>query len=500
MRDEERRAPGPDSIIPCEWLRRHPRGMKAILALVTILLVAGFFYLLALDPALQTPSSHWHPLATICFVLALLVPLGVAMHVMWGEVRARRRRLRAALAQNQALRQQIACQEQRLAALALSEAKYRDLYDLALEGIFTTDIEGRFLAANPALVAMLGYESEEDLKGSVANASADLYVDQANREDITRTLLKQGTAGSMAVEVRRRDGRQLWLSVSARIIRDENGRAIAFQGSARDITERRQDQIAREQALAAAELANRAKTEFLSNMSHELRTPLNAIIGFSEIIATRALGPAGADAYVEYAQDIHASGTALLDMINDILDLSRIEAGRKELYERMVDIPRVIRTSLRLVRERADKGGITLETEMTETLPPIRADEVALKQILSNLLSNAVKFTPAGGRVICGSRVGPGGRFELVVRDTGIGMKPEDIPKAMEPFQQVEGTLSRHAGGTGLGLPLVAALARLHGGGIELESEPGRGTCVTVWLPADRVQSQRHLFRAVGSG
>lgn len=500
MRDEESRGTVPDPVIPCKWLQRHPRVVKVIITLVALLLVAGFLYLLALDPALQIPSHHWHPLAVICFVLALLVPLGVAIHVLGGDVRARRRRLGAVLAQNQALRQQIACQERRLASLALSEAKYRELYDMSLEGIFTTDTEGRFLAANPALVTLLGYESEEDLKNSVANASADLYVDQANREEITRTLLKQGMAGSMTVEVRRRDGQQLWLSVSARIIRDENGRAVAYQGSARDITERRQDQIAREQALAAAELANRAKTEFLANMSHELRTPLNAIIGFSEIIATRALGPAGADTYVEYAQDIHASGTALLDMINDILDLSRIEAGRKELSERTVDVPRLVRTSLRLMRERAEKKGVTLGVDLMQTLPCLHADDVALKQILSNLLSNAVKFTPAGGRVTCGARIGSCGRFELVVQDTGIGMKPEDLPKAMEPFRQIEGTFSRKAGGTGLGLPLVAALARLHGGGIEFESGPGRGTCVTVWLPSDRVQSQSHLFHAAVRG
>ncbi|MDG5497759.1 ATP-binding protein [Niveispirillum sp. BGYR6] len=483
----------------------HPVGLAVGLTLslaLLILVAAHGVAVQGLIPAPLVPSGghdlpnllRWHPLADIFFCLALGVLVAVLAHGLKLELATRAQaRTQAAL---EPLAARIAQLEAEKAELAAAERKYRDMYETALEGLFITDTEGRFLSANPALVNLLGYESEAELKRCIANASADLYMDQENRAEITRTVLKQGFTGSMELEVRRRDGTPIWVALTARIIRDAAGTPIAFQGAARDITERRLDRLALEQALAAAEMANRAKSEFLANMSHELRTPLNAVIGFSEIIGTQALGPMGNANYVEYAQDIHDSGLMLLELINDILDLSKIEAGKKELQERVVDVPRIVRASLRLVRERAEKGGVALETDMTESLPPVRADEVALKQILSNLLTNAVKFTKAGGTVTCGARLGEGGRLELVVRDTGIGMREEDIAKALEPFRQVEGSLSRQAGGVGLGLPLVQALARLHGGGCLVKSRLGQGTTVTVWLPADRVQDQPHLFLA----
>jgi PAS domain S-box-containing protein len=484
----------------------RPVGLAVglVLCLILLILVAAHgVAVLGLVPDLLVNSSSqadlpnllsWHPLAHIFFCLALTLLVSVLAHGLKVELTSRQRQhLQAA---RNPLEARIRELEAERAALEESERKYREIYESALEGLFTTDTEGRFLAANPALVRLLGYDSEEELKCRIANASADLYVDQDNRAEITRTVLKQGFDGSMELQVRRRDGSPIWVALTARIIRDTEGKPVTFQGAVRDITERRQNRLALEQALAAAEMANRAKSEFLANMSHELRTPLNAIIGFSEIIGTQALGPMGNASYVEYAQDIHDSGRMLLDLINDILDLSKIEAGKKELHERMVDIPRVVRASLRLVRERAEKNGVTLETDITESLPPVRADEVALKQILSNLLTNAVKFTKAGGTVTCGARIGEGGRLELLVRDTGIGMRKEDIAKALEPFRQIEGSLSRSAGGVGLGLPLVQALARLHGGGAQVNSQVGVGTSVIVWLPADRVQDQPHLFLA----
>jgi len=239
-------------------------------------------------------------------------------------------------------------------------------------------------------------------------------------------------------------------------------------------------------AMEQAEYANRSKSEFLANVSHELRTPLNAVIGFSEILHQEMFGPIGKARYKEYARDIHASGVHLLSIINDILDLSKIEAGKFDLHESELDLSAVVAACVTLVRERAREGQLALRTELAAALPPLRADERAVKQILINLLSNAVKFTPAGGAVTVRARLDDAGNFLLSVTDTGIGIAEKDMAKAMAAFSQVDNTLTRKFAGTGLGLPLVRLLAGLHGGEMSLESKVGVGTTVTVRLPQRR--------------
>ncbi len=242
--------------------------------------------------------------------------------------------------------------------------------------------------------------------------------------------------------------------------------------------------VARDQAV----LASRAKSEFLANMSHELRTPLNAIIGFSEMIETGIFGPVDNPKYLEYARDIHASGEHLLDVISDILDLSKIEAGRMELQEQQVDVAELIGSCLTLVKDRGRDAGLVLEPEVRDGLPALCADTRKVKQIVLNLLSNAVKFTPSGGRITVRAAVDADGGLAIAVCDTGIGMAPEDFDKAMTSFGQVDGSLSRKFEGTGLGLPLSKALAELHDGTLELESEVGVGTIATVRFPPERVR------------
>jgi signal transduction histidine kinase len=236
-----------------------------------------------------------------------------------------------------------------------------------------------------------------------------------------------------------------------------------------------------------AELANRSKSEFLANMSHELRTPLNAIIGFSELIREELKGPVGAPCYKEYARDIYDSGVHLLNIINDLLDISKIEAGKIELREESVDISRALQSCVTLVMERARTGTINLRVEGTAENLRVRADHRMIKQILLNLASNAVKFTPKGGDVVLAARLESDGRFAIAVADTGIGIAPEDIERALTPFAQIESSLDRRYEGTGLGLPLTKSLVELHGGELVIESEPGRGTTVTVYLPGHRV-------------
>ena len=238
--------------------------------------------------------------------------------------------------------------------------------------------------------------------------------------------------------------------------------------------------------------ANQAKSDFLANMSHELRTPLNAIIGFSEIVAGELFGSIGAR-YVEYARDIHASGIHLLSIIGDVLDLSKIEAGQRALSENMIDLYETGASSLRLVRGRAENARIRLVNDVPRDLPHVYADERAVKQMLLNLLSNAVKFTPEGGRVAVGAELQSDGSLAVSVDDTGIGIAPVNIPRALAPFSQVDSSLSRRYPGTGLGLPLVKSLIELHGGTLELESEEGKGTLATIVFPAERVRSRRSL-------
>ena len=255
---------------------------------------------------------------------------------------------------------------------------------------------------------------------------------------------------------------------------------------------KRLEELARDYALEKmkAESANRSKTEFLANMSHELRTPLNSIIGFSEIITAEMFGPASSPKYQEYIKDIHSCGIHLLEIINDILDLSKIEAGKLRLEETIIDPEEVIQASKRLISARAFEANITVASEVAPDHSSLRADQRLVKQILINLLSNAVKFTPAGGHVSIRSGLRGNGAYHIEVSDTGIGIAEEDMAKVLSPFGQVESAFTRKYAGTGLGLKLVSSLAKLHGATVDLESELGEGTTVTIRFPAERVLRQ----------
>ena len=256
-----------------------------------------------------------------------------------------------------------------------------------------------------------------------------------------------------------------------------------------DITARKAAEENTRQAMEEAKLANRAKSEFIATMSHELRTPLTAIIGFSEALMKKIFGPVGNTKNLEYIEDINASGHHLLGLINDILDVSKIEAGKVELNEEEFDPAEVIQSCLGMVRGQARSQGIALVAELPDRLLPLYADQRILKQILLNLLSNAVKFTPEGGKITVKAWSQPGSGHVLQVIDTGIGVALNDIPKILKPFIQIENALSRKHQGTGLGLPLCKSLIELHGGYLDFQSELGVGSTVTIRFPKERVVS-----------
>ena len=266
-----------------------------------------------------------------------------------------------------------------------------------------------------------------------------------------------------------------------------SGDFLGFRGTAQDISELQRREQALLLAKEAAEFANRTKTEFLASMSHELRTPLNAIIGFSDIMHSEMLGPIGNTRYKGYATDISDSAGHLLELINDILDTAKIEAGEMSLAEETVDPRDLVESVGRLIAPRAERAKLRLDLCLAENTPALRVDKTKLKQILINLLSNAVKFTPEGGRVSLSAEIADNGEFLFLIRDSGIGIAPGDMARAMSPFGQVDSRLSRKYEGTGLGLPLAKSLTELHGGSFELVSQTAVGTTVTLRLPASRV-------------
>jgi PAS domain S-box-containing protein len=383
-------------------------------------------------------------------------------------------------------------EERRRAERALSEAekKYRTIVENAAGGIFQLTPEGLYLSANPALSRILGYDSAEAILREIKNANDEVYTNQRERQRLMKELNTRNVLNNYEVQVCRKDGIKIWVNENIRVVRDESGNVLYYEGSMEDITQRKESEMALREAKIRSDLANRAKSEFLANMSHELRTPLNSIIGFSEIIKNEAFGAIEQEAYKEYSKDIYYSGKKLLDVINEILDISKIEAGERQLNESMVDISKVVTASLNLLDTKAKANKLIVDNQIDEKIFVI-GEELAIKQIIINLLSNAIKFTPAGGRVTISKEVNSDRQFCVSISDTGIGLDPSEIEKALSPFGQVDSAMNRNNAGTGLGLTLVDALVKLHGGKLELFSQKGLGTTATVIFPADRLAVKR---------
>jgi two-component system cell cycle sensor histidine kinase PleC len=381
-----------------------------------------------------------------------------------------------------------------------AELRLRDAIESASEAFAVWDRAGRLLLSNENFQAWFGLDQRLLKPGTsyrelMRAATAAIVREARGERDGVREAETADGRWIQISERRTADGGLVLTAADVTAIkRQEEARARNEAELEQLVARLRQHQaelavLAREYETekTRAEAANRAKSEFLANMSHELRTPLNAINGFSEIMANELFGPIGDARYKEYARDIFNSGQHLLAVINDILDMAKIEAGKLKLQYERVAVAEVVEDALRLMRGRAEAGGLEVTVSLQD-LPRIEADPRALKQVLLNLLSNAVKFTPRGGGIsIKGERIG--GYVRLTVRDTGIGIAAQDLARLARPFEQVETQHAKTTQGTGLGLALTRSLIELHGGRLELASEPGRGTSAAVAMPVHRPQA-----------
>jgi PAS domain S-box-containing protein len=412
--------------------------------------------------------------------------------VVWHQYRVRRLfEEKGDTREFQAVIQDITQRKQSEEALRASEEKYRSLIDHIPDVVWTADSNRDLIYISGNAVKVLGYSSEELLGGH-------LWLNRIHPEDAARVgqayqkLFSDGEKFDVEYRICRKDGEWIWLHNRALVTRPREG-IMCADGIFLDITQRRQSEAAIQHTKDAAEAANLAKSQFLANMSHELRTPLNAIIGFSEILADKTFGDLN-DRQLKYSNNILNSGRHLLQLINDILDLAKVEAGRVELMRNTFSVAKALSEVQTIVKTLANKKHIHLESEVAADLPSLFADEAKFKQVMYNLLSNAIKFTPDGGKVLVTAAIQSANdgnsSLQIAVTDTGIGIKLKDQERVFKEFEQVDSSYGRQQQGTGLGLALTKRLVEMHGGRIRVESEgvEGKGSTFTFLIPIPKTE------------
>jgi PAS domain S-box-containing protein len=371
------------------------------------------------------------------------------------------------------------------ANLRESEARCSDFALTSSDWFWETDEKHRFSYLSDHIRAF-GQDPQTRIGRTRTELAVDVVSEPAKWQEHLAVLDRHEPFRDFVYKRKIGDDPERVISVGGNPLFDEVRRFLGYRGTARDITEKVLAERAVLEAKAAAEAANIAKSQFLANMSHELRTPLNAILGFSEVLENGIAGPLQSR-QAEYVSLIRQSGEHLLHLINEILDLARIDAGKLELHEEVIEPSKLVGCAIALVKDRAAASLLKLSVDIEEDMPPLMADRTRLTEILLNLLSNATKFTELGGAINLLVRRTEEGGAAFVVRDNGSGMTEAEIEIALERFGQVNGGLARRHEGSGLGLPLARKLAEFHGGSLTLQSEKGRGTTATVVLPPSRV-------------
>jgi PAS domain S-box-containing protein len=383
-------------------------------------------------------------------------------------------------------------QEATVLALRDAEASTREMraiLDTATDGVALLDREGHVLGMNRSAEALFGFDSGE-IEGRNFTV---LFAPESHRAalDYLDGLASNGVASVLndgrEVIGRVREGGLIPLFMTLGRVDNGGGKFCAVF---RDITQWKRAEEELIQARRHAERASSAKSEFLAKISHEIRTPLNAIIGFAEVMMEERLGPIANERYREYLKDIHTSGEHLVSLINDLLDLSKIEAGKLDLVFSSVDLNEIASQSMALMQPQANRERIIIRTALSPNLPPVVADARSIRQIVLNLLSNSIRFTPPGGQVIVSTTLTDDGEVHLRVRDTGIGMTEAEIKTALEPFRQIATTGRAKEGGTGLGLPLTKALAEANRASFSIKSTKNAGTLVEIAFPSTRVLAE----------
>jgi len=376
--------------------------------------------------------------------------------------------------------------------LKKSEEKFRLLADHAHDLISIYSMKGECIYVSPSIERILGYRQDEVVGQPLSKFAhpedAEIIYSSNAKSIETDTLLPL-----YMFRIQHKAGHWEWMEGSSTVERDKNtGKVTQVSSVSRLVTERVRHEQELKEARERAESADRAKSDFLAHMSHEIRTPLNAVIGFSEVMRDQLFGPLGSPRYLEYINDIHNSGTHLLELINDVLDLSKIEAGKFELQEDRVHLNTIIDTAFRFMHGRADAKHISLQSRL-HAIPDIWCDRRVFTQIMLNIIGNAIKFTPERGHITVEFHLDAGGNLVLNITDTGIGIAQEDIPIVLKPFGQARTSADIAASepGTGLGLPLSKSFIEKHGGTLLIASEVGIGTRVGITIPASRVMSDQ---------
>ncbi|MCK9440498.1 MAG: PAS domain S-box protein [Methanothrix sp.] len=358
--------------------------------------------------------------------------------------------------------------------LRRSREKYHNIFENSILGLYQSIPEGRYQSVNPAFARLFGYSSPEEMIACVTDIGHQLYFNPKDRERAIKQIIEQGYLEGFELEVQRRDGTTFWVSMNTRIVQDEDG--LHYDGTVEDITKRKRAEDMLRTAKEVAEVATKSKSDFLANMSHEIRTPMNAVIGMTCLLLDEELTVE----QKEYVETIRSSGEALLDIINDILDISKIEGGMMEMEHQPFRLQRCIEESIGLGAENAAKKGLEMEYKIEHDIPDVvLGDYARLRQVLVNLIGNAVKFTENGciSIVVSGRKIDDGSyEIHFAVKDTGIGIPDDKADRLFQLFSQVDASTARRYGGTGLGLAISKKLVEMMNGKIWVESRTGMGS------------------------